>query len=87
MVIPLAQQHFLEKSEEADKRSVVMDEYGTPRKNSAAGIFDSLYKMLPVVLPLIQQYFGAGTVVKEEKPATSSGLLTSKNEPYANAIA
>ena len=51
------------------------------RKNSPSSIFDSLYKMLPVVLPLIQQYFGAGTVVKHEDK-TSGGALA-KNGQYA----
>ncbi len=80
LVIPMLQQYFLKKSEQAEGRSMTVDvEDGevvegtfSATKDGSSSIFDSLYKMLPVVLPIIQQYFAhtatKTVVVESEKP-------------------
>lgn len=63
IAIPLAQQYFLNRAEQAKQQSIAVDVEGEGvvegsfvKKDGPAAIFESLYKLLPVVLPLLQQY-------------------------------
>lgn len=64
IAIPLAQHYFLNRAEKANERAVSVDfdgegtvEGNFVKKDGASAIFESMYKLLPVVLPLVQQYF------------------------------
>jgi hypothetical protein len=84
LAIPMVQQYFLNKSEQAEGRSMtvgmedgeVVEGTFSARKEMSSSIFDSLYKMLPVVLPLVQQYFAQtppkAVVVKPAQPEYDS---------------
>ncbi len=91
IAVPLAQQYFVKKEEEAKEQIITFDRDGnevpratsataTPKEGSAA-VFDTLYKMLPVVLPLVQQYFASS---RKEAPAERH---RSPNGRYADAVA
>ena len=64
LTIPLAQQFFLHRVQHANERPIAVDIDGDgvvegtfTEKEGSSAIFESLYKLLPVVLPLVQQYF------------------------------
>jgi hypothetical protein len=65
LAIPMVQQYFLKKSEQSEGRAMTVDMEGgevvegtfSAKKEGSNSIFESLYKLLPVVLPLVQQYF------------------------------
>ncbi len=64
IAIPLAQQYFLKRAEQSKEQAISVDVDGEGivegsfvKKDGASAIFESLYKLLPVVLPLVQQYF------------------------------
>jgi hypothetical protein len=68
MAIPLLQQYFLQKAANESEHSIkleldgseVLDGTMANRKSTASVIFETLYKLLPVVLPMVQQFFAAG---------------------------
>ncbi len=68
MAIPLLQQYFLKKATHESEHSIKLELDGSEvlegtianKKSVATVIFETLYKLLPVVLPLVQQYFAAG---------------------------
>lgn len=91
IAIPLAQQYFVKKEEEAKEQILTFDRDGnevpratsataTPKEGSTA-IFETLYKMLPVVLPLVQQFLASG---KKQAPAERQ---YTPNGQYAGATA
>lgn len=63
IAIPLVQQYFLQRAEHAKEQAVALDVEGEGvvegkfvKNDGATAIFESMYKLLPVVLPLVQQY-------------------------------
>lgn len=73
VAIPLVQQYFLKISEKANEHPITVDmEDGevvegtfAAKKGGPASIFESLYKLLPVVLPLVQQYFAPANLAED----------------------
>lgn len=64
IAIPLLQHHFLHKAEQADEQQIAAAREDTGARGessrntkSDSSIFESLYKLVPIVLPLVQQYF------------------------------
>ncbi len=78
IAVPMMQQYFISKDEESKEHIVTygsdgnggaQTEVATP-KHGAEAIFESLYKLLPVVLPLVQQFFAAGKQPLEREQTT-----------------
>ncbi|MBI1226721.1 MAG: hypothetical protein GC192_15915 [Bacteroidetes bacterium] len=91
IVIPLAQQFFLKRAEQANEQPMAVEVEGDgmvegtfTKKEGASAIFESLYKLLPVVLPLVQQYFAEKNNAKE---AQQSKAAFARNGQYAEAVA
>lgn len=67
IAIPLLQQYFVKREEAAKEHIITFDSRGdeveteataTP-KEGASAIFESLFRLLPVVLPLVQQFLAS----------------------------
>jgi hypothetical protein len=67
IAIPLLQQYFVKREEAAKEHIITFDSSGdeveteataTP-KEGASAIFESLFRLLPVVLPLVQQFLAS----------------------------
>lgn len=66
VAIPLLQQYFVKKEEAAEEHVITFDANGDEvktaspaEKDGASSLFESLFRMLPVVLPLVQQFLAA----------------------------
>lgn len=93
IAIPLLQHHFLQKAEQADEQQFAAaredaGERGESHKNSKSDstIFESLYKLVPIVLPLVQQYFIKENAVTEDNYGQSTHS-NSRNGRYTEAVA
>ena len=91
IAIPLAQQYFLCRAEHANERRIAVDLEGEgmvegtfTKKRGASAIFESLCKLLLVVLPLVQQYF---TQEKTAAEGQKSSAALSGNGRYAEVAA
>ncbi len=93
IVIPLLQHHFLHKAEQAEEQQIAVarenaGERGESfKKNkSDSTIFESLYKLVPIVLPLVQQYFIKENAETEDNHGQST-RSNSRNSHYTKAVA
>jgi uncharacterized spore protein YtfJ len=93
IVIPLLQHHFLLKAEQAEEQQfAAATEDAGARGESHQGsksdstIFESLYKLVPVVLPLVQQFFIKENAVTEDNQGQSP-RSNSRNGRYTEAVA
>lgn len=92
MAIPLLQQYFLNKATHESEHSIKLELDGSEvldgtianEKSTATVIFESLYKLLPVVLPLVQQYFAAANNKHGE---SNSSDVVIKNEQRTEVAA
>jgi hypothetical protein len=87
IAVPMMQQYFISKDEES-KEHIVIYGSGGPQtevdmpKHGAEAIFESLYKLLPVVLPLMQQFFASGKQPLEREQTTDYA----RNRQYAEPV-
>ena len=76
IAIPLLQQYFVKKEEAAEEHMITFDANGDEVTTTgptdtegASAIFESLFRMLPVVLPLVQQFLATRKQAAPSGPA------------------
>jgi len=93
LVIPFLQQYLLKKSAMEHERSIKLEVDGnevlegtmdTGKSGGATAIFETLYKLLPVVLPLVQQYFADRHNEQVEGGSSSQHPNNSQRSEWAN---